>query len=75
MDIRQEIRKLVPAGALGLLGIERAEAEPLGDDDLTILFTDLDDHTAITDRLGDRLDRLLQRLPTMVSSAVLVRTR
>lgn len=60
MDIRQEIRKLVPAGALELLGIEQSGgAEPLGDADLTILFTDIDDYTAITDRLGDRAARKL----------------
>jgi adenylate cyclase len=57
MDIRQEIRKLVPAGALGLFGIERANAEPLGDADLTILFTDIEDYTGLTDRLGDRAAR------------------
>jgi adenylate cyclase len=59
MDIRLEIRKLVPAGALGLLGIGQAGAEPLGDADLTVLFTDIDDYTAITDRLGDRAAREL----------------
>lgn len=71
MDIRQEIRKLVPAGALGLLGIERAEAEPLGDDDLTILFTDLDDHTAITDRLGDLVAHELVRVHDRLVRAAL----
>jgi len=57
MDIRQEIRRLVPAGALGLLGLGFAGGEPFGDADLTILFTDIDDYTGLTDRLGDRAAR------------------
>jgi len=57
MDIKQEIRKLVPPAALGLFGIDRALAEPLGEADLTVLFTDIEDYTGITDRLGDRAAR------------------
>ena len=59
MDIKQEIRRLVPAGALELFGIDRALAEPLGEADLTVLFTDIADYTGITDRLGDRVAREL----------------
>jgi len=62
MDFKHEIRKLVPAGALGLLGIDRFGAEPLGDADLTVVFTDIDDYTALTDRLGDRAARELVRV-------------
>lgn len=51
MDIRHEIRRLVPNGALGLLGI--GGAEPAGEADLTVLFTDIDDYTGLTERLGD----------------------
>lgn len=61
MDIKEELRKLVPAGAFGLLGIERASAEPIGDADLTLLFTDIDDYAALTDRLGDQDSRRLVR--------------
>lgn len=57
MDIRHEIRRLVPAGALDLLGIGAQGVEPPGDADVTILFTDIDDYTALTDRLGDRSAR------------------
>lgn len=71
MDIKQEIRKLVPAGALGLLGIDRLGAEPLGDADLTILFTDIDDYTALTDRLGDRAARDLVRVHDRIVRAAL----
>ncbi len=59
MDIKHEIRRLVPAGALGLLGIDRVTVEPLGDADLTVVFTDIEAYTAITDRLGDRAAREL----------------
>ncbi|MCA1807077.1 MAG: adenylate/guanylate cyclase domain-containing protein [Actinobacteria bacterium] len=62
MDIKREIRRLVPNGALGLLGLEWPGAEPLGDMDLTVLFTDIDDYTALTDRLGDRAARELVRV-------------
>jgi adenylate cyclase len=61
MDIKQEIRRLVPAGALGLFGLESTVAEPIGDADLTILFTDLDGHTALTERLGDSASHDLVR--------------
>jgi len=61
MDIKHEIRRLVPSGALGLLGMDRLTVEPLGDADLTILFTDIDDYTLLTDRLGDRAARDLVR--------------
>ncbi|MBI5505034.1 MAG: adenylate/guanylate cyclase domain-containing protein [Deltaproteobacteria bacterium] len=61
MDIKEELRKLVPSGAFGLLGIERASTEPIGDADLTLLFTDIDDYAAITDRLGDDASRRLVR--------------
>jgi class 3 adenylate cyclase len=71
MDIKHEIRKLVPAGALGLLGIDRFGAEPLGDADLTILFTDIDDYTALTDRLGDRAARELVRVHDRIVRAAL----
>ncbi|MFN2425547.1 MAG: adenylate/guanylate cyclase domain-containing protein [Candidatus Binatia bacterium] len=62
MDIKHEIRKLVPAGALGLLGMNSFGVEPLGDADLTILFTDIDNYTPLTDRLGDRAARQLVRV-------------
>ncbi len=59
MDIKEELRKLVSAGAFGLLGIERGSAEPIGDADLTLLFTDIDDYTGLTERLGDEDSRRL----------------
>lgn len=62
MDIKHEIRKLVPAGALGLLGMERLGLEPLGEADLTVLFTDIDDYTMLTEQLGDRDARELVRV-------------
>jgi len=75
MDIKHEIRKLVPAGALELLGMERFGVEPLGDADLTILFTDIDDYTALTDRLGDRAARELVRVHDRIVRAALDRSR
>jgi len=74
MDIKHEIRKLVPAGALELLGMERFGVEPLGDADLTVLFTDIDDYTALTDRLGDRAARELVRVHDRIVRAALVRS-
>lgn len=74
MDIKYEIRKLVPAGALELLGMERFGVEPLGDADLTVLFTDIDDFTALTDRLGDRAARELVRVHDRIVRAALVRS-
>lgn len=74
MDIRQEIRKLVPAGALGLFGIERSNAEPLGDADLTVLFTDIEDYTRLTDRLGDRASRDLVLVHDRIVRAALAET-
>ena len=74
MDIKHEIRKLVPAGALGLLGMDRFGAEPLGDADLTVLFTDIDDYTALTDRLGDRDAHELVRVHDRVVRAALARS-
>ena len=71
MDFKHEIRKLVPAGALGLLGMERPGSEPLGDADLTVLFTDIDNYTAITDRLGDLAARELVRVHDRVVRAAL----
>ena len=54
MDIRQEIRKLVPAGALGLFGIERTSAEPLGDGDRAQRLQRLDgDGEPVRERDGD----------------------
>lgn len=61
MDIKEELRKLVPAGAFGLLGIEQPGAEPIGDVDLTLLFTDIDDYAGLTERLGDKDSRRLVR--------------
>lgn len=61
MDIKEELRRLVPSGAFGLLGIERGSAEAIGDADVTLLFTDIDDYAALTDRLGDRASRRLVR--------------
>jgi adenylate cyclase len=74
MDIRQEIRKLVPAGALGLFGIERSNAEPLGDADLTVLFTDIEDYTGLTDRLGDRPAREIVLVHDRIVRAALAET-
>src|SRR6185369_6906926 len=74
MDIRQEIRKLVTAGALGLFGIERTSAEPLGDADLTVLFTDIEDYTGLTDRLGDRAARELVLVHDRIVRAALADT-
>jgi len=74
MDIKHEIRKLVPVGAHALLGLERLAVEPLGDADLTVLFTDIDDYTAITDRLGDRAARDLVLVHDRIVRAVLVET-
>lgn len=71
MDIKHEIRRLVPSGALGLLGIDRLEVEPLGDADLTVLFTDIDDYTSLTDRLGDRVARDLVRAHDAIVRAAL----
>lgn len=62
VDIKEELRKLVPSGAFGLLGIERGSPEPLGDVDLTLLFTDIEDYTGLTDRLGDEASRRLVRV-------------
>ena len=74
MDFKREIRKLVPAGALGLFGIERIGSEPLGDADLTVLFTDIDDYTALTDRLGDRAARELLLVHDRIVRAALAET-
>jgi len=71
MNFKHEIRKLVPAGALGLLGMERLGGEPLGDADLTVLFTDIENYTAITDRLGDLAARELVRVHDRVVRAAL----
>lgn len=62
MDIKREIRRFVPAGALGVLGLDEARPEPIGEADLTILFTDVDDYTALTDRLGDKAAHELIRV-------------
>lgn len=61
MDIKHEIRRLVPKGALDLLGFDSLVVEPLGEADLTIVFTDIDNYTALTDRLGDNAARHLVR--------------
>jgi adenylate cyclase len=74
MDIRQEIRKLVPSGALGLLGLGQGGKEPLGEADLTVLFTDIDDYTALTDRLGDRAARELVVVHDRLVRAALAET-
>lgn len=72
MDLRQEFRKLVPAGALGLLGIADL-VEPLGEADLTVLFTDIDGYTPLSDRLGDQAARQLVRAHDRIVRSVLPR--
>lgn len=74
MDIRQEIRRFVPAGALGLLGVERSGAEPLGEADLTVLFTDIADYTGLTERLGDRAARDLVLVHDRIVRAAIAET-
>ncbi len=74
MDLREEFRKLVPAGALGLLGITDA-IEPLGEADLTVLFTDIDDYTSLSDRLGDGEARKLVRAHDRIVRSALARCR
>jgi adenylate cyclase len=74
MDLKNEIRKLVPAGALDLLRMGRLSAEPIGDADLTVLFTDIDDYTALTDRLGDLAAREVVLAHDRIVRAVLFET-
>lgn len=74
MDLKNEIRKLVPAGALDLLRMGRLAVEPLGDADLTVLFTDIDDYTALTDRLGDAAAREVVLVHDRIVRAVLFET-
>ena len=71
MDIRHEIRRLVPAGALGLLGLGPFGVEAFGEADLTVLFTDLDDYTRLTEQLGDEAAReVLMEHDRLVRAAV-----
>ncbi|MFQ5478828.1 MAG: adenylate/guanylate cyclase domain-containing protein [Candidatus Binatia bacterium] len=53
MDIKSEIHKYVPPVWRGLLGLSPEKGGPIEPMDLTILFTDIDDFTAITEKLGD----------------------
>lgn len=71
MGIKNELRKFVPQGALGLLGIDLFAAEPLGDADVTVLFTDIEDYTGITDRFGDNAARRLVRAHDEIVRAAL----
>jgi adenylate cyclase len=60
MDLRHELKRLFPATAL--IGWTPFGPEPAGDADLTVLFTDIEDYTGLTERLGDRASRELVRV-------------
>ncbi len=53
MDLKEGINALLPV-ARTVLGLEAGQLERLGPVDLTILFTDIEDYTRATDKLGDR---------------------
>lgn len=62
MNIKTGLEMLVPPVARTVFGLGSALPTLSGDMDLTILFTDIDDYTAITERVGDRRSQHLLRI-------------
>ncbi|HYC01301.1 MAG TPA: adenylate/guanylate cyclase domain-containing protein [Candidatus Limnocylindrales bacterium] len=58
MDFKEQVRQWISPDARSLLGL-MLESGGAGDEDVTIAFTDIADHTSFTDRLGDDAARAL----------------
>lgn len=62
MNIITGLEMLVPPVARTVFGLGSTLPTLSGDMDLTILFTDIDDYTSITERVGDRRSQHLLRI-------------
>jgi len=62
MNIRTGLEMLIPPLARNAFGLGSALPTLSGDVDLTILFTDIDDYTSITESIGDRRAQHLLRI-------------
>jgi class 3 adenylate cyclase len=60
VDIKDGLNAILPV-ARGLFGLDPDSLERLGPADLTILFTDIQDYTGTTDRLGDKAAQSMVR--------------